>query len=84
MERTEDSSLKPQTYWQSLSDREFVPTALKVALVIGSILFTLNHGWALVQGQMTRERWISGGLTYVVPYLVSIHGQHISKTRLRK
>ena len=84
MERTEDSSLKPQTYWQSLGDREFVPTALKVALVIGSILFTLNHGWALVQGQMTRERWISGGVTYVVPYLVSIHGQHISKTRLRK
>jgi hypothetical protein len=75
------SSEKPQSYFQSLGDRELVPTALRVALLVGSLLFTLNHGWAIIQGQMTRERWISGGLTYIVPYLVNIHGQHVSRRR---
>ncbi|MGK7900198.1 MAG: nitrate/nitrite transporter NrtS [Hormoscilla sp.] len=28
-----------------------MPTALKVAAVVGSILFTINHGRALVQGK---------------------------------
>ncbi|HAA31243.1 MAG TPA: hypothetical protein DCE56_30390 [Cyanobacteria bacterium UBA8553] len=60
-----------------------MPTALKVSVVVGSILFTINHGSALVKGQMNRERWISGSLTYLVPYLVNIHGQYISRARKR-
>ncbi|MBH8576286.1 nitrate/nitrite transporter NrtS [Nostocaceae cyanobacterium CENA369] len=56
-----------------------MPTAFKVALFIGSLLFTINHGWALLTGHMTSERWISGGLTYIVPYMVSIHGQYIGR-----
>ncbi|NEP47338.1 MAG: hypothetical protein F6K65_00175 [Moorea sp. SIO3C2] len=53
-----------------------MPTALRVALVVGSLLFVINHGSALLQGQMTQQRWISAGLTYMVPYLVNIHGQY--------
>jgi hypothetical protein len=67
----------------SLFDKDLMPTALKVSVVVGSILFTINHGSALVKGQMNRERWISGGLTYLVPYFVSIHGQFVSRTRGR-
>ncbi|VEP17607.1 hypothetical protein H1P_630004 [Hyella patelloides LEGE 07179] len=44
-------------------DPQLVPTAFKVALFVGSILFTINHGSALVKGNMTRERMISGLLT---------------------
>ncbi|NJL49457.1 MAG: nitrate/nitrite transporter NrtS [Leptolyngbyaceae cyanobacterium SM2_5_2] len=69
----------PKTYWQSLKDPRFVPTALRVALVIGSLLFIINHGAALWQGTMTRQRWLSGLLTYIVPYCVSIHGQYTNQ-----
>ncbi|HEY9621081.1 MAG TPA: nitrate/nitrite transporter NrtS [Crinalium sp.] len=68
-------------YLKSLGDRQFMPIALKVALVVGSILFTINHGWAILTGQMTLQRWLAGGLTYIVPYMVNIHGQYISQTR---
>jgi hypothetical protein len=65
-------------YFTSLIEPKFVPTALKVAVVVGSILFTINHGHALFKGKMGRDRWISAGLTYIVPYFVNIHGQYIS------
>ncbi|HIK03961.1 MAG TPA: nitrate/nitrite transporter NrtS [Trichormus sp. M33_DOE_039] len=66
-------------YCLCLSDKNMMPTALKVAVVVGSILFTINHGAALIKGQMTRDRWVAATLTYVVPYLVNIHGQYISR-----
>ncbi|HBE19287.1 MAG TPA: hypothetical protein DEG17_20790 [Cyanobacteria bacterium UBA11149] len=64
-----------------LFDRRFAPTAIKVALVIGSLLFAINHGYALVNGEMNNNRWISGLLSYLVPYLVNIHGRFISRSR---
>ncbi len=70
-----------QKFCGSLVNPKFVPTGLKVALVVGSILFLVNHGNALVQGQMSRDRWIAAILTYCVPYMVSIHGQHSSHSR---
>ncbi|WP_066377361.1 MULTISPECIES: nitrate/nitrite transporter NrtS [unclassified Anabaena] len=70
-----------QGYFASLIEPKFVPTALKVAGVVGSILFVINHGSALLQGNMGRDRWISAGLTYLVPYFVNIHGQYISLYR---
>ncbi|MFN6565690.1 nitrate/nitrite transporter NrtS [Dendronalium sp. ChiSLP03b] len=69
-------------YLSSLFDRQLMPTAFKVALFIGSLLFAINHAWALLTGHMTSERWISGGLTYIVPYMVSIHGQYIGRKGL--
>ncbi|MBW4556716.1 MAG: nitrate/nitrite transporter NrtS [Trichormus sp. ATA11-4-KO1] len=68
-------------YFASLIEPKFVPTAVKVALIVGSILFTINHGSAVWQGKMSRDRWISAGLTYIVPYFVNIHGQYISRRR---
>ncbi len=66
-------------YLFSLFARQWMLTALKVALIIGSLLFTINHGWALWTGQMTYERWISAILTYIVPFMVNIHGQYIAR-----
>ncbi|MBD2202785.1 nitrate/nitrite transporter NrtS [Calothrix sp. FACHB-1219] len=43
--------------------------------------FTLNHGAATIKGQISRERWISAALTYIVPYMVNIHGQYVSRAR---
>ncbi len=75
------NQFKVKPYYLSLVDREFMPTALKVALFVGSVLFAINHGGALFQGQMNRYRWISAGLSYLVPYCVNIHGQHTSRVR---
>lgn len=66
-------------FLQIFLDPKLAPIALGVSLIVGSILFTINHGAALAKGEMTRTRWLSGLITYLVPYSVSIHGQHTSR-----
>ena len=67
--------------WGSLFNPRFAPTALKVALFVGTVLFVINHGTAFLKGQMNQERWISAALSYCIPYLVNIHGQFVSRSR---
>lgn len=64
-----------KTYFQALRNPEMMPTAIRVALVVGTVLFVINHGNALAQGKMNSSRWFAAVLTYVVPYCVNIHGQ---------
>lgn len=71
-------------FGRSLADPAFRPTALRVALIVGSTLFLINHSSALVKGQMTPDRWTAGLLTYLVPYMVSVHGQYTSRLRQRQ
>lgn len=66
-----------------LFDQELMQTAVKVSVVVGTILFLINHGSAAIKGQMNRDRWISAGLTYLIPYCVNIHGQYVSRMRRR-
>ncbi|WP_197064932.1 nitrate/nitrite transporter NrtS [Leptolyngbya sp. KIOST-1] len=54
--------------------------AVRVALFVGTVLFVINHGPALRTGAMTQARWISAGLTFLVPYAVSIHGQYMGRS----
>ena len=61
--------------YAELNNPQYRPVAFRVALVVGSILFAVNHGEALLNGKMSRDRWRAGLLTYIVPYIVSIHGQ---------
>ncbi|MEM1367472.1 MAG: nitrate/nitrite transporter NrtS [Cyanobacteria bacterium P01_H01_bin.15] len=68
-------------YWRALRDPVFAPSGLRIALCVGSLLFAINHGQALISGNMTRERWFSALLTYCVPYGVNIHGQYSSRCR---
>ncbi|MDB9373726.1 nitrate/nitrite transporter NrtS [Nodularia sphaerocarpa] len=68
-------------YFASLIEPKLVTTAVKVALIVGSILFIINHGSALWQGKMSSERWISATISYLVPYCVNIHGQYVSVYR---
>lgn len=66
---------------KALLDPTLAPTALRVALVVGSLLFSINHGAAVAKGEMNRMRWLSGLITYVIPYSVNIHGQSRSRSR---
>lgn len=63
-------------YLLALGDPRLRIKALRVALVVGTLLFLINHGVALGAGAMTRQRWAAAGLTYLVPYAVNIHGQY--------
>lgn len=67
-------------YLASLLNPSLAPTAIRVALVIGTLLFAINHGSALLKGQMHLDRWLSAALTYIVPYCVNIHGQFIGRS----
>jgi hypothetical protein len=44
----------------------------------------INHGSALIRQEMTLTRWISGLLTYVVPYVVNVHGRYPYRLRIEK
>jgi len=70
-------------FYTAWTDPDLRPTALKVSVVVGSLLFAINHGGAMVRGEMTRERWFVGLSTYLVSYTVSIHGQFSTRSRDR-
>jgi len=55
----------PTTVWRALS----------VSAVIGSLLAVINHFDDVFGGETTSTNLIQIGLTYLVPYLVSTHGQ---------
>ena len=48
-----------------------VKRALKYAVVVGLILIAINHGDAVLRGDLTGGRLSKMALTVVVPYLVS-------------
>lgn len=77
------SENKVKLFWRFCScllDKEIMPTALKTAVLVGSILFAINQGPALAKGEMNRGRWLSAALTYVVPYFVNAHGQCVNRS----
>ncbi|HVP28803.1 MAG TPA: nitrate/nitrite transporter NrtS [Myxococcota bacterium] len=51
--------------------RDVVRRALRIALVVGCVLVTINHGDRLVAGAVTPTSVLQMGLTVVVPYVVS-------------
>jgi hypothetical protein len=48
-----------------------VRRALLYAVVVGAVLIAINHGDALLRGEVSPERWWKMGLTVLVPYTVS-------------
>jgi hypothetical protein len=61
--------------WRRCRDPRVVALALRVALVVGTILNVINHFDLLLGGPLTRTTLLQIGLTYIVPYCVSTHGQ---------
>ncbi|MBE9107849.1 nitrate/nitrite transporter NrtS [Nodosilinea sp. LEGE 07298] len=72
-----------QGYLAALVMPSLARRAVRVALFVGTVLFLINHGAAVRSGTMTQVRWISAGLTYLVPYAVSIHGQYLGQSSSR-
>jgi len=40
--------------------------------VVGSILIAINHGDAIVSGELTRTNYLRMAMTVFVPYVVSV------------
>ena len=58
--------------WLRLAcDASVVRRALGYAVVVGAILIAVNHGVAILNGDVEMGRLIQMGLTVLVPYLVS-------------
>ena len=57
-------------------------TALRVALVVGTVLNVINQGDALLSGGPIV--WWKLGLTYVVPYCVSTYGAVTARMRAER
>ena len=60
--------------WLQLSlSRPVMQRAFGVALVVGGILIAINHGDAILRGQIDQDRAVRMILTVCVPYLVSTY-----------
>jgi hypothetical protein len=60
--------------WLSLAGRrDVVVRALRVALVVGTLLILINYADRVVADDMTRSDWIKMAITYLVPYGVSTY-----------
>jgi hypothetical protein len=68
-----------ESEWQRIRDPKVAGLALRVALVVGTILNLINHFDLLLGAPLTPVTLVQIGLTYVVPYCVSTHGQVFGK-----
>ncbi len=57
--------------WGLIFDRSVIRRGLLFALGVGALLVTINHGDAILSGDLDRTRWLNIGLTVLVPYAVS-------------
>ncbi len=48
-----------------------VRRGIKYAVVVGILLLVINHGEAILHGDLTRGRLVQMGLTILVPFAVS-------------
>ena len=51
--------------------REHLRQTIKIALVVGTILFLINQADVVLRGDATAVTWLKVGLSYCVPFIVS-------------
>ena len=61
---------------KKILSRHIVARALRVSLVVGSILVLINHHDALLSGNITSKLVIKILLTYLVPFSVSSYSSY--------
>ena len=57
---------------KSASRPATIRRACATSLMVGPLLIAINHGQAIIAGQITQERIFQMLLTVVVPYMVSL------------
>lgn len=51
--------------------RPYLVQTTLTALIVGTILFMINHMDTVLAGMATTETWVKTGVTYLVPFAVS-------------
>ncbi len=59
------------TWLQLAVQPAVVSRGIKFGVGVGAILIAINHGDAILAGELTPMLWFKMGLTLLVPYLVS-------------
>lgn len=62
--------------------KDVVSTAIKLSLIVGTILGLINHGPDIVNNTLTEGQIFQILITYLVPYSVSIYSSVISIKRM--
>ena len=57
--------------WQLATSGSVVRRSCGFAAGVGSVLIAINHGDAILAGDVGSKRWLQIGLTTLVPYCVS-------------
>ncbi len=70
------------TLLKTVCQRSIVQAAIKVAIVVGTILNLINQGGRLIEGQPLS--WFHVGLNYLVPYCVSSYSAARNEMRRRE
>ncbi|MEP1964044.1 nitrate/nitrite transporter NrtS [Tateyamaria sp.] len=59
--------------WQIATAPSVAKRALKIALIVGTIIALINYGDRILAGEMDTVSWFKSMLTFLVPYCVSTY-----------
>ena len=61
--------------------RPHLTRTVAVTLLVGSIIFSINHFDVVLRGEATASTWLKGALTFLVPLCVSNYGILVATRR---
>jgi hypothetical protein len=65
-----------------VADARHLRATVKIALVVGTVLFAINHLDVVLRGRASTATWVKAAITYLVPFVVSNLGV-LAATRRR-
>jgi hypothetical protein len=57
--------------WSLVGRRSHLRSTIRIALVVGTVLFAINQLDVVLSGDATRATWVKSAVTYLVPFVVS-------------
>jgi len=73
--------IKTKQLLQSILIREHIMLAVKMALVVGTVLNCINQGECLINQEFDQIVWPKLLITYTVPFFVSLYSTSVVKLR---
>ena len=61
--------------------RPHLRKTVRIALVVGTVLFCINQLDVVLRGNASTATWIKGAITYLVPFVVSNLGVLVASRR---
>lgn len=65
-----------------VASRRALRRTVAIALVVGTIYFAVNQLDVVLRGDATPQAWVSGAVTYLVPFIVSNVGILVASRRM--